>query len=525
MKRRLRTTPTPTKVHRKNTQEDSFLDRTDSEYNSNEGDRSHLLSSPSTSCSDDQVLLPLTPPAAERDGETPSRGRDAPSLGREFPRLRSSRRRPPPISLGHEAKRPRLDTSPSRPGRRLLQAKLNFTPNPQLASTPSTTPTVNPNSTCASTYNTCPRIDSVGPSSTRPTALLDPSSSPSLSPSPTYSPITCTNNSLSISEVMSGSQFEEVMQQVDRIIIARHGKDVSTPELGSERADLVALVSPSSSLSPAHTPGTEDSAHPGSLIPPTSDQMDLVALASPSSSLSHAHTPPAALASPSSSLSHAHTSPAALASPSSSLSHAHTSPAALASPSSSLSHAHTSPADDFAQPGSLIPPTGDQLNLAVLASPSSSLSHAHTSPAGVLTPPTGDRVNSAALSSNPSPVITNSQITRIMIDLYHSPAHASVGDSDSEAMDTLPASNGDREVLPEGTRRGSSATDLSVGQNSNYTGMVVKVLKVVARRFTKNLGVDDSILYYYTMDSLHHSSDIYCIMLLPVRHPKETQPE
>ena len=436
MKRRLRTTPTPTKVHRKNTQEDSFLDRTDSEYNSNEGDRSHLLSSPSTSCSDDQVLLPLTPPAAERDGETPSRGRDAPSLGREFPRLRSSRRRPPPISLGHEAKRPRLDTSPSRPGRRLLQAKLNFTPNPQLASTPSTTPTVNPNSTCASTYNTCPRIDSVGPSSTRPTALLDPSSSPSLSPSPTYSPITCTNNSLSISEVMSGSQFEEVMQQVDRIIIARHGKDVSTPELGSERVDLVALVSPSSSLSPTHTPGTEDSAHPGSLIPPTSDQMDLVALASPSSSLSHAHTSPAALASPSSSLSHAHTSPAALASPSSSLSHAHTSPAALASPSSSLSHAHTSPADDFAQPGSLIPPTGDQLNLAVLASPSSSLSHAHTSPAGVLTPPTGDQVNSAALSSNPSPVITNSQITRIMIDLYHSPAHASVGDSDSEAMDT-----------------------------------------------------------------------------------------
>ena len=297
-------------------------------------------------------------------------------------------------------------TSPCRPGRRLLQAKLNFTPNPQLVSTPSTTPTVNPNSTCASTYNTCPRVDSVGLSSTRPTVLLDPSSSPSLSPSPTYSPITCTNNSLSISEVMSGSQFEEVMQQVDRIIIARHGKDVSIPEIGSERADLVALVSPSSSLSPAHTS-------------------------------------PAALASPSSSLSPAHTSPAALASPSSSLSHAYTSPAALASPSSSLSHTHTSPADDLAQPGSLISPTGDQLNLAVLASPSSSLSHAHTSPAGVLTPPTGDQVNSAALSSNPSPVITDSQITRIMIDLYHSPAHASVGDSDSEAMDTLPASNGD----------------------------------------------------------------------------------
>ena len=83
------------------------------------------------------------------------------------------------------------------------------------------------------------------------------------------------------------------MQQVDRIIIARHGKDVSTPELGSERADLAALVSPSSSLSPAHTSGTGDLAHPGSLIPPTSDQMDPVALVSPSSSLSHAHTSPA----------------------------------------------------------------------------------------------------------------------------------------------------------------------------------------------------------------------------------------
>ena len=44
------------------------------------------------------------------------------------------------------------------------------------------------------------------------------------------------------------------MQEVDRIIIARHGNDVSTPELGSERADLATLVSPSSSLSPATHP-------------------------------------------------------------------------------------------------------------------------------------------------------------------------------------------------------------------------------------------------------------------------------
>ena len=79
-----------------------------------------------------------------------------------------------------------------------------------------------------------------------------------------------------------------------------------------------------------------------------------------------------------------------------------------------------------------------------------------------------DSVALAGHSSNPSPVITDSQITRIMIDLYHSPAHTSLGDPDSEAMDTLPASNGDREVLPEVTPRGSSATDLSVGQNSNY---------------------------------------------------------
>ena len=183
------------------------------------------------------------------------------------------------------------------------------------------------------------------------------------------------------------------MQQVDRIIIARHGKDVSTPELGSERADLAALVSPSSSLSPVHTSGTGDSAHPGSLIPPTSYQMNL---------------------------------------------------ATLASPSSSLSHAHTSPPVDLAHPG-------------------------------VLTPPTGDQVDSAALaghSSNPSLVITDSQITRMMIDLYNSPAHASVGDSDSKAMDTLPASNGDREVLPEVTRRGSSATDLSVAQNPNQSWLI-----------------------------------------------------
>ena len=76
------------------------------------------------------------------------------------------------------------------------------------------------------------------------------------------------------------------MQEVDRMI-ACHGNDVSTPELSSEWADLAALVSPSSSLSPTHTSGTGNLAHPGSLVPPTSDQMDHVALVSPSSSLSH----------------------------------------------------------------------------------------------------------------------------------------------------------------------------------------------------------------------------------------------
>ena len=81
------------------------------------------------------------------------------------------------------------------------------------------------------------------------------------------------------------------MQEVDRMIIACHGNDVSTPELGSESADLAVLVSPSSSLRPAHTSGTDNLVHPGSLIFPTSDKMDPVALASPSSSLSHAHNP------------------------------------------------------------------------------------------------------------------------------------------------------------------------------------------------------------------------------------------
>ena len=50
-----------------------------------------------------------------------------------------------------------------------------------------------------------------------------------------------------------------------------------------------------------------------------------------------------------------------------------------------------------------------------------------------------------------------------------------MGDSDTKAMDTstLSTSNGDREVLPEVTRRGSSATDLSVGQNSNSCPLIV----------------------------------------------------
>ena len=48
------------------------------------------------------------------------------------------------------------------------------------------------------------------------------------------------------------------MQQVDWIIITRCKNDVSTPELGSERADLAALDSPSSSLSSTHMCGTGD---------------------------------------------------------------------------------------------------------------------------------------------------------------------------------------------------------------------------------------------------------------------------
>ena len=37
-------------------------------------------------------------------------------------------------------------------------------------------------------------------------------------------------------------------------------------------------------------------------------------------------------------------------------------PVALASPSSSLSHTHTSPAGDLVHPGTLTPPTGDQMD-------------------------------------------------------------------------------------------------------------------------------------------------------------------
>ena len=79
------------------------------------------------------------------------------------------------------------------------------------------------------------------------------------------------------------------MQEVDRIIIARRENDVSTSESSSEHTDLAALVSPSS----PPTSGTGDLAHPGSLIPPTSDQMDPVASVSPSFSLSHTHKSPA----------------------------------------------------------------------------------------------------------------------------------------------------------------------------------------------------------------------------------------
>ena len=47
-----------------------------------------------------------------------------------------------------------------------------------------------------------------------------------------------------------------------------------------------------------------------------------------------------------------------------------------------------------------------------------------------------------------------------------------MGYSDSEAMDTLPAPNGDQEALLEAlsevTQRGSSATDKFIGQNSNF---------------------------------------------------------
>ena len=49
----------------------------------------------------------------------------------------------------------------------------------------------------------------------------------------------------------------------------------------------------------------------------------------------------------------------------------------------------------------------------------------------------------------------------------HSPAHTSVGDSDSEAMDTPPTLNWDQEALPRLHEGGHNyVKDLSVGQNS-----------------------------------------------------------
>ena len=50
--------------------------------------------------------------------------------------------------------------------------------------------------------------------------------------------------------------------------------------------------------------------------------------------------------------------------------------------------------------------------------------------------------------SNPNPAhtVTDSQLEKILLEFYnnYSPAHASVGDSDSEAMDTPPAPTGIR---------------------------------------------------------------------------------
>ena len=122
-------------------------------------------------------------------------------------------------------------------------------------------------------------------------------------------------------------------------------------------------------------------------------------------------------------------------------------PVALTSPSSnsSLSHAHTSPAGDLARPGSLTPPKGDQVDPVAPVGPSFSLSPAHTSPTGDLAHPEHPlRVTRWTLllwSGLPLTLalhahVTDSQFEKILIELYHSPTHAPVGDSDPEAMDT-----------------------------------------------------------------------------------------
>ena len=132
LRARLSYTP-PEYSPRSESGEDNFLCRTDSEH---KGNRSLPLcsfsSEPNTSYSsydsDDDHLLPLSP-AVRRGGETPFRER-------EFPQLRTTRRQPP-ICPGHEARRPRQEREANlRPSRFYTQAKLQFTPHPQLASTP-----------------------------------------------------------------------------------------------------------------------------------------------------------------------------------------------------------------------------------------------------------------------------------------------------------------------------------------------------------------------------------------------------
>ena len=161
-------------------------------------------------------------------------------------------------------------------------------------------------------------------------------------------------------------------------------------------------------------------------------------------------------------------------------------PVALVGISPGLSPTHTSPGN-LSYSGSLMPPVGDQFDPVALVGISPGLSPTHTSPGnlsypGSLIPPMDDQMDHDTLvepssSLSPTHTVADPELLDLLKKLDHASAHACADDSDSEATDTLPPPNRERELLPEGMRRGSSATDLSAGQNSNFYTIIMHNVK------------------------------------------------